>query len=57
MNEKKVNETIDYKGFTITNDKIYGWSLIDRYGGWCCSVTKIYKLKEIVDNIINSEQL
>lgn len=49
-------ETIEYKGFTITKDQIYGWSLIDRKGAWACSKTSIDKLKETVDNILKSEQ-
>lgn len=49
-------ETITYKGFTITRDQLYGWSLIDRKGAWACSKTSIEKLKETVDNILNSEE-
>jgi uncharacterized protein with HEPN domain len=50
------NETITYKGFTITRDRIYGWSLIDRKGAWACSRTTLEKVKNDVDNILKADE-
>ncbi len=50
------NETIHYKGFTITRDQLYGWSLIDRKGAWACSRTTLEKVKEDVDNILKADE-
>lgn len=44
--------TEEYKGFTISEDNMYGFSLFDRKGNWCTSMTNKEKIKEIADNII-----
>ena len=46
----------NYKGFTIQVDKMQGFSLMDRQGSWACSMTSKEKLKEIANNILNTEK-
>lgn len=37
---------IEYKGFTIVDDNLYGYSLIDTHGRWAQSATSIEQLKK-----------
>lgn len=48
-------ETINYHGFIIMPDKLLGFSMYDRQGGWCCSCLSIEKAKEIADGIIATD--
>lgn len=48
---------IKYKGFTIIEDRLLGWSLIDRFGNWAKSSTSVEKLKATIDRILNHEKI
>jgi len=41
-----------YRGFTIQEDNLLGYSLICPKGQWCRSATNIEQLKETVDSIL-----
>lgn len=43
---------IKYKGFTIIEDRLLGWSLIDRFGNWAKSATSVQNLKDTIDRIL-----
>ena len=48
-------KTIEYKGFTVTQDNMLGWSMFDRSDNWCCSVSNrnMMQLFDTIDRIIS----
>ena len=48
----EIEKSVDYRGFTIIQDKILGYSLIDRHGAWACSMISIEKIKNQIDKIL-----
>lgn len=43
--------THTYRGYSITEDKMLGYSLICPKGHWCCSDSTVDDIKKLVDRI------
>lgn len=46
-----------YKEFTISEDKIYGYSVFDKKGCWCASFLTKDKCKEEIDVILEIDAI
>lgn len=50
----KGTTNIQYKGFGIIDDNIYGFSLIDTNGNWACSMVSIDRIRHQADEILRA---
>lgn len=48
---------MEYKGFSIIQDKQLGLSCLEPSGKWMCSVSKEEEAKKIIDAILDSREL